>query len=402
MKRLSYVIVSYNRRETLLRTLARLPAVTPLAPERWDIWVVDNCSTDGSADAVEANFPDVKLIRNSENQGVCARNLATERCTGQYVIPLDDDSYPEDAETVAALLSHLDENPEVGALVGRVVLPNGKFEAPALPSVFITCATCFRKAAMDRVGGFRPEFFRQAEEYDFSFRLWQSGFRVERREDIIFRHEKNAGSAGRDLAFVQRMDLRNNLIIAQRFLPGKLRQIYWDDWRLRYEALAWYEGNSHVIDQAVRSAMWFSWRELLLGKRTPLKSKELEQIFMFQKQATAVGDWSRRNSVWRVVIGDMGKNIWATYNACHASGLQIRSIADDTPAFAGLDYRGLPVLPVSRALLGGSVDGVVISNINPSQVEARYKAIRRHYSGPVLKLWESPRFATMVRPGLAA
>jgi GT2 family glycosyltransferase len=394
--RLSYVIISYNRRDTLLKTVSRLFRITPLAHQEWDLWVVDNASTDGSADAVEKKFGSrVNLIRNPVNQGMFARNHAFVRCGGKYVISLDDDSYPADGHAVKLALNHMHSNPTSGAVVARVELPDGSCEAPALPTVVMGGATCFRKTALALTGGFRPEFFRQAEEYDLSFRIWHAGFRVDRREDIIFKHDK-VGGAGRDMSQVHQLDLRNNLIIAQRFLPAKLRKIYWHDWRLRYQALAERDTTRKDIVKSIARAKAWSLRESFAG-RLPLSEDALEHIFGFHRQAQLVGDWARRNSVWRVVLADFGKNIWATYNACRACGLQLRCIADENPAFEQIEYRGLPIASARRAFEGGGIDGVVITNINPAQIDARIQSLRKIYSGPILRLWSPPIAATQTR-----
>jgi GT2 family glycosyltransferase len=399
--RLSYVIISYNRRDRLLETIKLLPEVTPLSSSDYEIWVVDNASSDGSAMAVQTRFPGVKVIVNSANQGMFARNHAFERCSGQYIISLDDDSYPADAHGVGLALAHMDANRQTGALVAKVVLPDGSCEGPALPAVIMGGATCFRKSTLDTVGGFRKEFFRQAEEYDLSFRIWHAGWRVDRREEIVFRHEKVAG-AGRADSFVRQMDLRNNLIIAQRFLPNKLRQIYWEDWKLRYHALADGKASNLQIRKTLASAKAWSIGEAILRRRLPLGEEALENIFAFRKQSEIVGQWARKHSAWRVVLADFGKNIWAAYNACRASGIQLRCVADDNPAFDGLEYRGLPIVNTHRAFEGGSIDGVVIANLNPAQIDAREKTIRQVFGGPVLKLWSPPRVATQVRPEVRA
>jgi hypothetical protein len=121
-------------------------------------------------------------------------------------------------------------------VVGRVVLPDDRFEASALPGVMINCAVCIRKSALDEVGGFPVEFFRQAEEYDLSFKLWKAGYSVERFEDLVYRHEKAPGN--RAGAIVHRLDMRNNLILIERFFPPKMRRFYREDWTNRYLALA--------------------------------------------------------------------------------------------------------------------------------------------------------------------
>ena len=80
----------------------------------------------------------------------------------------------------------------------RVELPGGQCEAPALPCVLLGGASVVRKAVLDRTGGFSPEFFRQAEEYDLSFRIMRLGHRIERFEDVVYRHEKAPGGRGRE------------------------------------------------------------------------------------------------------------------------------------------------------------------------------------------------------------
>jgi len=386
--KLSYVIISHNRRQRLLETLPRLIRRTPLPADQWETIVVDNASADGTAEAVAQQFPKVKLFRNSKNEGMYARNRGIAQSQGQYVITLDDDSYPADSRTIPTALAYMDAKPAVGAVTGRVVLPDGRQEAPALPGVFIGCAVCFRKSILERVGGFRREFFRQAEEYDLSFRIWGAGSRVERREEILFKHAKTADTINRSAAMVQAMDLRNNLIIAQRFLPGDLRRIYWEDWELRYAALARHSGLRAAARKAMRSAWWWRLRDRVLGGRLPLPPAAIDSIFRFREQSAKIGAWARRENVWRVVLAGFSKNMWATFNGCLSSGLQLRCVADENPAFEGLEYRGLPIVPNRRAFEGGGIDGVVVTNVNAAQVEAQAAAVRRTFRGPILKLVE--------------
>lgn len=73
---LSCVIVTRNRRDALLTTLARVREAVPYPRDEWETWVVDNASTDGSVEAVKQAFPEVRIIRTSQNEGVAARNLS--------------------------------------------------------------------------------------------------------------------------------------------------------------------------------------------------------------------------------------------------------------------------------------------------------------------------------------
>ena len=69
----------------------------------------------------------------------------------------------------------------------------------------------------------------------------------------------------------------------------------------------------------------------------------------------------------------------------------MRAIADGHPAFAGMEYRGVPILdrPTALAL---EPDGVVVSNVNPAQIDRAVERVDAElFAGPVLRLWE-PRF----------
>ena len=63
----SLIVVSYQTRELILRALSMLRASHPTVP--YEVIVVDNASTDGSADAVADAFPDVRVVRLAHNVG---------------------------------------------------------------------------------------------------------------------------------------------------------------------------------------------------------------------------------------------------------------------------------------------------------------------------------------------
>ncbi|MEM1108174.1 MAG: glycosyltransferase [Planctomycetota bacterium] len=381
---LSYVIVSHNRRDTLLRTLGILQRITPLPADRWEIWVVDNASTDGTAEAVTEQFPDVRILNRPTNEGVAARSAAFPLCRGGAVTLLDDDSYPADADTVRKSLAHLETHPQTAAVVGRCVLPDGKLEACALPGVMLSGAVCLRKTALDQIGGFRPEFFRKAGEYDFSFRMLDAGWRIERFEDLVYRHDKHAG--GRDAGFAFKMDLRNNLILVERFFPPAYRRAYRKDFLNRYAAFAQHFGHENVLPEAIAEAREWAARESAAGRQT-LSPNTLEAVLEWGLQKRLIAEWAERLEVRRVVIADHSKNLYATFRAARRSGLEVRAIAENHPALAGRTYRGVPVRN-DREALCGSADGVIFSNVNPAQVETRADQLRQRWAGPLLTLWQ--------------
>jgi GT2 family glycosyltransferase len=79
----SIIIVNWNTKRLLLECLSSVfKTINKLS---FEIWLVDNASGDGSVEAVQQNYPDVKIIQNKKNLGfAAANNIALERMCGQY------------------------------------------------------------------------------------------------------------------------------------------------------------------------------------------------------------------------------------------------------------------------------------------------------------------------------
>src|SRR5690606_2358418 len=93
-----------------------------------EVVVVDNASSDGSPAKVEKEFPGVRVIALDTNTGVAAFNRGVDAATGDVVLVLDDDSWPEPGAVEAGLRT-LAENPRLGAVVLHPRHPeNGRSE----------------------------------------------------------------------------------------------------------------------------------------------------------------------------------------------------------------------------------------------------------------------------------
>jgi GT2 family glycosyltransferase len=122
---LSIVIVSFNAREDLTRCLQSIAAHPPEA--RHEVIVVDNASTDGSADAAAA-FRKVRVIRSDYNSGFASANNAGIRSSrGTYVLLLNSDTIvPPGA--LDRLVGRLRREPDVGVVGPRLVDAAGRAE----------------------------------------------------------------------------------------------------------------------------------------------------------------------------------------------------------------------------------------------------------------------------------
>lgn len=384
----SYLVITYNRRDGLLANLQAIYGSNANA----DIWVVDNASTDGTGDAVREKFPRARLLQLDKNLGMPARNVALQQMTSEYVVLLDDDSHPV-GDAIEWSVAYMTEHRDIAAVVGRVELPTGQIEAPAMPAVMLGGASCVRLRALRDVGFFPHDFFRQAEEYDLSARLWSAGHRIVRFEDVIYRHNKSTGP-GRVSRDVSRLDLKHNLIVAARHLPAPFDEIYWDDFAARYRAIMTANGFAADFDEALAEAERYAFDAHAL-RRDRMNEVAFEAMFEHRAQLRRVSRWAEANAARRVAIADVSKNLYATYQACRRLGLEIAAIIDDRRAFAGSTYRHVPV--VASAAFNDRVDGVIVSNTNPAQINGIANAMIERFGPPTLTLW-TPKF---VKPEVA-
>lgn len=117
-KRVSVVIVSFNRPETVRRCLEKLSG-----GDHQTI-VVDNCSKEGIY-ALEQDFPAVRFIRLPKNFGMTkALNLGIRAAEGTYVLLMHDDAAIRSA-AVTKLADYLEEHPEAGAVAPLLVSISG-------------------------------------------------------------------------------------------------------------------------------------------------------------------------------------------------------------------------------------------------------------------------------------
>jgi GT2 family glycosyltransferase len=131
--RLSIVIVSFNTRADLERCLESLFSAPPAIPH--DVVVVDNASSDGSAGAVRARWPSVRVIEQSRNTGFSAANNAGIRSSdGEMVLLLNSDCVVP-AGAVDTLLARLAAHPQAAVAGPRLIDAAGRTELSFGPMI---------------------------------------------------------------------------------------------------------------------------------------------------------------------------------------------------------------------------------------------------------------------------
>lgn len=120
---LSIVIVSWNVRSLLERTLASLPAA--VGDLVWEAIVVDNGSTDDTVEQLSPRFADVHWLANPDNPGYArANNQGLALAQGDFLLLLNPDTEPA-AGSLAALVTFLANHPAAGIVGPALVLPDG-------------------------------------------------------------------------------------------------------------------------------------------------------------------------------------------------------------------------------------------------------------------------------------
>jgi len=333
--KVSFIISTFNRRDVLLATLWRLHECG-LTQDCCETFVVDNASTDGTAEAVASHFPRVRLIRLSENEGSCAKNHALKPARGEFIVFLDDDSFPQPG-AIARMIQHFRDDPSLGAVGFTITLPDGSRECSAYPDVFIGCGVGFRRAAIEQVAGLPDDFFMQAEEYDLSLRLLNAGWSTRTFEDLHVTHLKTP--TARISARTMRLDVRNNVTLIARHFPDRWVWPFAVDWMTRYYRIAASKGQRIAFARGLVEGLI---RAMNIQHRNPVSDAAFEQFARIEQIQNRTRELVNAHGIRRVLFVDYGKNILPYWLAARFCGIEIVAIAD--PKFAGATYRGVPVI----------------------------------------------------------
>jgi GT2 family glycosyltransferase len=362
---ISFVISTYNRREVLMHTLAQVQQCG-LAESAFEILVVDNDSPDATAGEVKQDFLKVRLFRLPRNRGSCAKNVAIREARGEYVVFLDDDSYPMPG-SASRMIEHFQADAKLGAAVFTITLPDQSRECSAYPNVFIGCGTGFRAEALQQIGGLPDDFFMQAEEYDLSLRLLQAGWEIRNFDDLHVTHLKTPGA--RKSWRTMRLDARNNFVVAMRYFPKQWKMPFAKDWMRRYYHIAASKGQRLAFFIGLSQGYLRSMRR----KHHDIDDKVFEQFARIDQIEQQMKNVAAQSNIRTVLLVDYGKNILPYYLAAEKCGLKIAAIADNR--LSPGNYRGIPIVhdSVARRL---EFDAVIVSNLSPVHAEQRAKEWR--------------------------
>ncbi len=210
----SVILVNWNGRELLERALSCL--YDTIRASQYQVIVVDNASSDGSAAMVRERFPETILIENRHNAGFArANNQALKYASGRYILLLNTDAFVHEG-TVDGMVAFMDAHPDAGSVGCRLYYEDGSlqrscFAFPTLATELWTAlfldkllprsryfgkyqmtywdmnetravdallGACMlvRREVVARIGLFDERFFMYSEEVDLCYRLREHGY----------------------------------------------------------------------------------------------------------------------------------------------------------------------------------------------------------------------------------
>ncbi len=282
-------VVNWNRPEDTLRCLRSLKESRPVAPQ---VIVVDNGSSDDSADQISAGFPDATLVRNAHNLGFArgynqAIRMALEAGAG-YILVINNDAFLKQ-DALADLLEVL-EDPAVGVAAPAIYFAGepetiwsigGRFRPliwevtqdayrerdagqlpPRLEQDFITgCCFLAPRATLEQTGLFDERFRVYYEDFDFSQRVRFAGKKIVVSTAAKAWHNVASSSGGRDSPNERYWMARSSVTFYRKHLRGLswLPVVFWRLGSALRTSLRLTRSGKTAARQAYWRGLWDGW-----------------------------------------------------------------------------------------------------------------------------------------------
>lgn len=241
---LSVIILTWNTKQFLGSCLNSLIKNTDSIQK--EIIVIDNGSSDGSAQYIEKEFPQVILLKNKKNIGVGpARNQGLKVTRGKTILILDVDTIVHN-DAIQIMMQTIEQDSRIGVVGPRLVDKFGRlqFSCRNFPTILskiyrqcppglqglllkkeefrnwehnslrevgylIGACQLIRKSAIDDIGLYDSRMFYGVEEVDFCLRLWKKGWKVIYNPKAVITHIEQRMGRRKIISRLQLEHLKN-------------------------------------------------------------------------------------------------------------------------------------------------------------------------------------------------
>ncbi|MCC5938450.1 MAG: glycosyltransferase family 2 protein [Lunatimonas sp.] len=253
------VVVNWN---TYGYTKNCLDQAAKLDYPNFEVILVDNGSSDGSGDRIQAEYPHITFLSNDRNLGFTGGNnrgidVALERGFS-YIFLLNNDTY-FDPGFLDPLVSHMEMHPGTGAVQPLIYESNGAkgvwhaggvfnrftgktssikrtvdLQSP-YPSQWLTgCAFLVRSTVVRQIGTLRDAYFAYFEDVDWSFRIKHAGYTLEIVPQAVLHHEVSASTKSKTKLkegflspAAHYLNVRNQFLLLKSEPIGLVKQTAW-------------------------------------------------------------------------------------------------------------------------------------------------------------------------------
>lgn len=319
--RVTVVVPTLDARDLVEAALATLAAQT-YRDHR--VVVVDDGSSDGTAEAVRERWPGTVVARHAVNRGVAAAlNRGVAEANGSELVALLNNDVELDPAWLERLVACLDAHPDAVAATGKLrsfhersridaagdwllsstavvnrghgETDHGQYDTPQ--AVFGACAgaTLYRASALADVGPFDERLGTYLEDVDWSVRARLRGHEV-RYEPAAVGFHMGGATTGRQATRFRGLQVRNQLLIALKSLPA--RSLVRHAPAIAVHHLLWLAASTRDGDGAAHLRAWWALVRALpqtlrarraIQRRRTISGEELEALMRAGIPADATG-----------------------------------------------------------------------------------------------------------------
>jgi GT2 family glycosyltransferase len=279
-------ILTFNRREAVLKAIESAYEQVGIDEYGMEVVVVDAASTDGTAEAIRSQFPEIKLIRLPKNLGCPAgRNHLYANCTGDIIVNVDDDGYLEN-DTVAKIIETFEMDEKIAVVAFKQCYIGTNYEGVAYSdeikdiNSFRGGISAFRRDALEKVGYYPYDFFLYAEEFYLGLKFIDAGYRIVSRPDAIMWHPKVGTSGGQRRWDFERF--KNRMHVVTRLFPRKYFIIYFP--KAILSSFKWSMINRTPLQFLRAVFLVFFTLPKTLVQRKPCKEETMKKYFKMERE----------------------------------------------------------------------------------------------------------------------
>jgi hypothetical protein len=260
----------------------------------------------------------------------------------------------------------------------RLADPPHRHDCGGVSGAFFNCGGAVRRQAFLDVGGYPIDFDYYVEEYDLCCRLWQRGWRVEPRGDLLVWHRRV--TVNRDNNRMLRLLVRNNLRLWRRYAPAGMVESLIDATVERYRRVAEREGALEGFQAGLDEGRADSAAGRV--RRSPLSVAQLEGLLGSGSAREALRRWADNHACRTVAVWSRGKACEQLLGLLRSAKIRVEAVYDHVGCSE--PWCGVPVRSEDE-FDPACVDGVVAGTLSPGVAEDIHDDLAARFSGlPIL------------------